>query len=407
LFKARASSQGRAAAHGRAADSWPAHSCPRSPAPMASPEPGKGGTFYVPFPVLALASNGGDIFCAAGGGGSTANKEVPNVVHAHQYVEATGKLSTVAALNTGKSLVHNLTYSPTADLWLASSRSGCKVLCLDLSQNTLTEMIQFVSEENGKEPEQNFAKFSPDARFIVTGGSDGQVKLWQASKPIAPVLHRLCGSKTREILDADFSADGKFLAACDETGDCRLWEVSKEDPVDGTLIQYACKSVKGKALIKLVRFTPTPDGRWLLVVCANGGRGPAMVGLVAADGTKVAEVCVDKQPLKSLTLDTSRGLAVVGLMSGAKAVYTIPGLKCVKKTKELHSLPSQAVVLVGEGTAVSGSGDRDLHMLKFGGGGGGSWCCFLVLLVALLVVGFMVLRIGVKGAALGQGRTDL
>jgi len=375
---------------------------------MGDPAAGKGGTYYVPFPVLALASNGGEIFCTAGGGGSTANKEVPNVVHAQSYREETGKLSTVAALNTGKSLVVSLTHCPANDLWLASSRNGTKVLSLNLAQNTITELCEWPTESEGKEPEQNVARFSPDASLIVTGGTDGLVKVWKAEKPPAlPVLMRTCGTKTKEILDVDFSPDSKFVAACDGAGGCRFWEVAKEDPEDGVVINYTSSAVKGKVFIKLVRFLPTESGKVTLVLGASGPRGPALVGLFGPDGTKLKEVNVDKQPIKSMALDSSNTRLVVGLMCGAKAVYTCPGLKLIKKTKELHSLPAQGVAFVGEGTAVSGSGDRDLHLLNMKGGGGSPFCYFFILLFALIAIGFMVFRIADKGAALGQGKGEL
>lgn len=40
------------------------------------------GTYYPPFPVLGLASDGLEIFMSCGGGGEKAAKEVPNVVQA-------------------------------------------------------------------------------------------------------------------------------------------------------------------------------------------------------------------------------------------------------------------------------------------------------------------------------------
>lgn len=374
---------------------------------MADPTVGKSGQFYVPFPVLAVASSGDDVFLAAGGGGSTAQKEVPNVVHAMTYSEATGKLSTIAALNTVKSVCVHLSYSPKLDLWLASLKQGCKILRLSKEENTLTDLCEWQSEEAGKEPEQNFAKYSPDGSLIVTGGTDGFVKVWAAEKPPAvPVLKRICGNKQSEILDADFSADSKFVAACDGSGVCRVWEIAKEDPVDGTVITWSSKKVPGnnKAFIKLVRFVPSTDRPLTLLMGANGGRGPGMIGLFAADGTKLTEVLTDKMPIKSLAFDTDFSNLCVGLMSGAKVIYSYPGLKVKKKTKELHSLPCMMVCLTGEGTAISGSGDRDLHLLSTKGGGGGSPIMYVFVLLSLLIfVAFMVFRIGIKGAALGQG----
>mmetsp|Transcript_96580 Transcript_96580/g.201827 ORF Transcript_96580/g.201827 Transcript_96580/m.201827 type:complete len:372 (-) Transcript_96580:65-1180(-) len=369
---------------------------------MADPKEGKGGTFYVPFPVLALASDGGDVFCTAGGGGSTSNKEVPNVVHAQTYIEATGKLSTVAALNTEKSLVVSLSYCSANNLWLASSKNGCKILSLDLKENEIKELCEWSTEEDGKEPEQNIARFSPDGSLIVTGGTDGQVKVYTAQKtPEKPVFKQKCGEKTKEILDVDFSPDGASVVACDGAGACRIFDISKEDSKECKEIVYTSPAVKGKVFVKLVRFYKKEDGKVVLVLGANGGRGPAVVGLFDLEGNKLTEVVVDKQPIKSMAISKDGSRLLIGLMSGAKAVYSCPQMKLIQKTKELHSLPAQGVAFVGQSTAVSGSGDRDLHILKITPAGN----FFYVVLSFLVVIAFLASVLTNKDVlkALGQG----
>ena len=91
-----------------------------------------------------------------------------------------------------------------------------------------TEVCEWTSEEEGKEPEQNFARFSADAAMIVTGGSDGVLRLWNVGKEASakPALRANCGQKGKEILDGDFSPDSKHVVACDAGGSCRLWKVS-------------------------------------------------------------------------------------------------------------------------------------------------------------------------------------
>lgn len=372
---------------------------------MPDPKPGVGGTFYLPFPVLGLASDGGRHFMAAGGGGAVSKKEVPNEVHALSYDEGTAQLKTVAALNTDADLVVALSYNAATNLWLASSRTGCKILSFDPDANTITELGSWESESAGKEPEQNFAKFSHDGRLIVTGGTDGFVKVWHHQKPPGtPQLQHTFSTEGKEVLDADFSHDAKHVATSDAAGCCRVWDLSKaEGEGNGAPFSFESAHVKGKTFAKLVRFFQAVDGTPALVIGACGGRGPAVVALFALSGQKLAEVNVDKQPIKSMALDTDNARLLVGLMSGAKAVYTMPTLKKISKTKELHSLPAQGVVFVGEGTAVSGSGDRDVHMHTVRQGGGFSMACMFLLLLILGSVCFMLFRIADKGAAVGQG----
>merc|ERR1712232_1042865 len=228
-------------------------------------------------------------------------------------------------LNTGAELVVHISYSPVTKLWLASARTGCKILSLNVDENTLTEVCKLASETEGKEPEQNFAKYSPDASMIVTGGTDGLLKLWKTSGASEePTLQRTCGSKAKEVLDADFSPDGLHVAACDGSGNCRLWEVAKDEPVDGKLVTFTSSKVGGKAAIKLVRFLPSTEGKLAVMLGASGTQRKmqsALIGMFSLDGDKLAEVVVDKLPIKSLALSTDNGRLVVGLMSGAKSVH--------------------------------------------------------------------------------------
>jgi len=375
------------------------------------PVPGKGTTYYVPYPVLALAGNGNDIFLTAGGGGATSVKEVPNQVHVHQYVEATGKLSTIAALNTGTNLVVGISYGVVANLWLASSRTGCKILSLDVQGNSLTQLCEFQTESEGKEPEQNFALYSADGTLIVTGGTDGIVKLWNAGDPgTVPTLFGNFGSKTKEILDASFSEDRSYLAACDGTGSCRVWEIAKqqENP-EGTLITYESKKTKGKALIKLVRFL-THRTSPTLMLAANGitrKMNYGVIGFASLTGELLTEVAVDDGPLKSVAISWNEQCLCVGTMSGKKVTLKLPELKKLQKTKELHSLPAQCVVFLGRSTAVSVSGDRDVHLLTVKDGSGSSFGVFVQITMVLIVMMYMLYRIGSIGALVEQGKPEL
>lgn len=371
------------------------------------PVPGAGTTYFIPFPILGLASNGSDIFCTSGGGGSTSVKEVPNQVHAHRYCEATKKLSTVAALNTGTNLVVNLSYSPVTNLWLASSRTGTKMLSLDIQGNALTEVCEFQTESEGKEPEQNFATYSPDGSLIVTGGTDGQVKLWNAGTP--PTLLRNCGSKTKEILDGAFSDDRSYVATCDGTGCCTVFEVANEDKPEGTNLTYMSKKAKGKVLVKQVRFLshrPTPT----LLLAANGiqrGMNYGVVGFMTLTGELLTEVVADQGPLKSVAISSNEQCLCVGLMAGKKVILKLPELKQLEKTKELHSLPAQCVAFVGGSTAISVSGDRDVHLLAIRSSSSSSFGMIVQVILVLIIVVYILYRIGTIGAFVEQGKIEL
>jgi WD40 repeat protein/serine/threonine protein kinase len=76
------------------------------------------------------------------------------------------------------------------------------------------------------------AAFSPDGKFVVTGGDDGMVRLWDAAtgRPIGPVLRH-----PREVFSVRFSLDGKSILSGSLDGAARLWDAKTGRPVYGPL----------------------------------------------------------------------------------------------------------------------------------------------------------------------------
>lgn len=375
---------------------------------------GKGGTYYPPFPVLGLASDGRQIFLTAGGGGATASKEVPNVVQAHRFDEATGKLSTIGSLGTEKQVVIHLSYAASSGLWLASANASCKVLEFKEAASTLEQVCEWQSELEGKDPSQNVARCSLNGELIATGGTDGVLRIWSTGAKLRdgqePTLKQTC-PKQKEILDLDFSPDGKFVAACDRSGACRLLDISTGE--EKVAIQYDLPGTPKVTLAaRAVRFVPNSDqGGVSLVLAASAPRGPAYLGSFTVAGKKLCEVKVDAKPLTALAVDMAGRWVMVNLVTGGKRVYSLPKLKLVKNMKDVHELPAPCAAFIGEGTAVSGSGDRSIHIMRFGRGSGGSFGSTFMYMIAILIVFAVVLsfviRIGLKGSVLDQGRGEL
>jgi len=368
----------------------------------------RGGTkYYDPpkaVPILGLASDGQQTFLSGGGGGSTASKEVPNQVQVHRYDEATGKVSTVATLNTEKSVVVHLSYAVATGFWLACTQARVKVLELAEDTGAPTELCEWTCESEGRAPELNVARASPAGDTVATGGTDGIVRIWRFARVReAPTLQQAC-AKQKEVLDLDFSPDSKMVASCDRSGPCRLWDATTGE--ETFTLKYA---KAGKMLaVKAVQFiTHAARGAPALVVAGNlGPRDPSYIAIFTTDGTQLCEVKADKQPICAMCVDVRGQWAAATLVAGSKRVYALPDLRRVGSADGLHDLPAPGVAIVGQ-LAVSGGGDRTINILNFGrGGGGGSGSAFLymcVILFALLVVAYLTLRIGIKGAALQQG----
>ena len=65
---------------------------------------------------------------------------------------------------------------------------------------------------------------SPDGRRVVTGSSDGSVKVWDTSR--GQYLLTLEGH-TAAVTAVRFSPDGRTLATADQAGGVRIWAASR------------------------------------------------------------------------------------------------------------------------------------------------------------------------------------
>eukprot|EP00811_Abedinium_folium_P001888 NODE_11730_length_1268_cov_6.441718.p2 GENE.NODE_11730_length_1268_cov_6.441718~~NODE_11730_length_1268_cov_6.441718.p2 ORF type:complete len:403 (-),score=151.17 NODE_11730_length_1268_cov_6.441718:58-1185(-) len=368
---------------------------------MAMTELQKGlpGTYYPRFPVLGVASNGGDIFLLTGGGGATASGEVPNLVQAFRYDEATKELSGVASLSTDKVVCVGLEYVPAKKLYLAPAGTGTKVIELNEKEKTLEQVNEWSSEEVGKEPVLNIARCSKDGNLCATGGTDKILKLWRVEdlRGTPELLHSIEFAK--EILDVDFDPDGGCVVAVDRSGLCRVHFTSSGKETATVAFPKAANPQK-QVTPRRVRFATSRDSA-ALVVAGSGVRGPAVLAIFTVQGRLMKQVQIDKLPLTALTLDASTKHAAVCLVSGDKRVYSVEGLKCLKSIKGAHELPASGVSFVGERTVVSGSGDRVLNIMDTRGGGGGGAVrnLLLALIFFALIAGVLfVLTSQVKDA---------
>ena len=78
----------------------------------------------------------------------------------------------------------------------------------------------------------NAVAFSPDGRFIATGGDSGKTYLWNiTTRKLASML---TAASSRDVRSVAFSPDGKEVAVGDDNGNIYLWNVSTRT-ITGTL----------------------------------------------------------------------------------------------------------------------------------------------------------------------------
>jgi WD40 repeat protein len=79
-----------------------------------------------------------------------------------------------------------------------------------------------------EEPVQSVA-FSPDGKFVATGGAlkgNGEVQIWELSSGTPKLVGSLDVPHAGRIVCVAYSPDGKILAAADYGHRVRLWDAS-------------------------------------------------------------------------------------------------------------------------------------------------------------------------------------
>ncbi len=127
---------------------------------------------------------------------------------------------------------------------VASAPGGTDLRQIDLATGAVVDVYR------GHKGDVACAAYSPDGRWLVSGGRDRTVRLWSLERDEPLVFH----GHANDVRLVAFTADGARLATLDEQGEARIWDVRGPGVLRGhTNFVYT------------VAFSP--DGRWL----ASGG----------------------------------------------------------------------------------------------------------------------------------------
>jgi WD40 repeat protein len=153
------------------------------------------------------------------------------------------------------------TFSGKLLLWMALAVLG--------AYGSLAQEFQIERTLQGHEGRVQNIRFSPNGKMIASGGSDGQIILWEVAT--GRIIRKMKGH-AKTVYEVTFNKDGSLLASAGEEGTACVWEVATGKNI-GCFQNKPFSTFSGifkQDLVSVSFVVFSPDSRYILFSGDNG-----------------------------------------------------------------------------------------------------------------------------------------
>lgn len=198
----------------------------------------------------------------------------------------------------------------------------------------ITTGDSLVTDFNEDEPLQRIVKVNNDCNLMVTGGTDGYIRLWNypivESKETKPIKEY--EGHTKEIDDIDISLDGKFIVSVAKDGKAFHWNtVSNAKSV-------LTHPINDKQIFKRCKFGITDNKSiYNIFTIANGPKQKSFLQKWTVN--KLSYELSFSEPTSALAVRKDGLYVAVGTMySGSVSLHEVNNLRTIYNIKQAHAM---------------------------------------------------------------------
>ncbi|XP_059195985.1 prolactin regulatory element-binding protein isoform X2 [Centropristis striata] len=207
---------------------------------------------------------------------------------------------------------------------------------------SVTSLAEVQSDLNPKDPLQKVVRFSPDLSLLLTGGTDGHIRVWEF-----PSLKKKYDFKAHEgeIEDLDMSPGNKHLVTIGRDFSCSVWsgsQLSMSLKWLETMPQIAEKTYRYMAC----RFGKVEDQKdalrlYTVQIPHKRDRKPPPCYLTKWDGKSLLPMLTapfDTEVVSCLAVSDSGTFLGLGTVTGSVAIYIAFSLQKLYFVQESHGI---------------------------------------------------------------------
>uniref|UniRef100_A0A1A7XRB3 Prolactin regulatory element binding n=1 Tax=Iconisemion striatum TaxID=60296 RepID=A0A1A7XRB3_9TELE len=212
----------------------------------------------------------------------------------------------------------------------------------DTAHVTVTALADVQSDLNPQDPLQKVVRFSPDMKLLLTGGTDGHIRVWEF-----PSLKKKFDFKAHEgeIEDLDISAGNKHLVTVGRDFACSVWsgnQLAMKLHWHQTLPHIAEKSYRYLAC----RFGRVEDQKgslrlYTVQIPHKRDRKPPPCYLTKWDGKSFLPMLTSPcgtEVISTMTVCDSGMFLGLGTVTGSVAIYIAFSLQKLYYVQESHGI---------------------------------------------------------------------